>query len=37
MVSYHKWTGNLSEEDYGFYWNYIIEMLFRGSKIKLKT
>lgn len=37
MVQHRDWTANtLTEEDFGFYWKYVIEIIFRGSRISLK-
>ncbi|OBZ83681.1 hypothetical protein A0J61_08272 [Choanephora cucurbitarum] len=37
MIRYRNWTSNtLTEEDFGIYWKYIIEILFRGSPVILK-
>ncbi|CAO3636405.1 unnamed protein product [Mucor fragilis] len=37
MVQHRDWTAStLTEDDLGFYWKYIIEIIFRGSQISLK-
>ncbi|KAL7309450.1 hypothetical protein PS15m_011532 [Mucor circinelloides] len=37
MVQHRDWTATtLTEEDFGFYWKYVIEIIFRGSRISLK-
>ncbi|KAI8085914.1 uncharacterized protein B0P05DRAFT_26902 [Gilbertella persicaria] len=37
MMNYRNWTSNtLTEEDFSFYWKYVLEAIFRESPIVLK-